>query len=97
MSEIFETGVKIAVNQLPYSLLFHQIKPEIVPYCRKNGIGVMGYMSLMQGLLTGKYKDADSMPPNRTRIRHFRGDRPGARHGEAGAEKETLEVVSKNP
>lgn len=95
MNEILELGVKIAVNQLPYSLLFHQIKPKILPYCREKGIGVIGYMSLMQGLLTGKYKDADSMPPNRTRVRHFRGDRPGARHGEAGAEKETFESLVK--
>jgi len=95
MNEILELGVKIAVNQLPYSLLFHQIKPKILPYCREKGIGVIGYMGLMQGLLTGKYKNADSMPPNRTRVRHFRGDRPGARHGEAGAEKETFESLVK--
>jgi len=95
MKEVLECGVKIAVNQLPYSLLFDPIKSEIVPYCRENGIGVIGYMSLMQGLLTGKYGDADSMPPNRTRVRHFRGDRPGSRHGEAGAEKETFEALAK--
>ena len=95
MNEILELGVKIAVNQLPYSLLFHPIKSEILPYCREKGIGVIGYMSLMQGLLTGKYEDADSMPPNRTRVRHFRGDRPGSRHGEAGAEKETFEALVK--
>ena len=95
MNEILETGVNVAVNQLPYSLLSHQIKPKIVPHCREKGIGVIGYMSLMQGLLTGKYKDADSMPPNRTRVRHFRGDRPGSRHGEAGAEEETFDSLAK--
>ncbi len=95
MNEILELGVKIAVNQLPYSLLFQPVEAEILPYCRARGIGVIGYMSLMQGLLVGKYEEADSVPPNRTRVRHFRGDRPGSRHGEAGAEKETFETLGK--
>jgi aryl-alcohol dehydrogenase-like predicted oxidoreductase len=95
MEEILELGATIAVNQLPYNLLFQTIEAEVLPYCKEKGIGVIGYMGLMQGLLAGKYKDADSVPPNRARVRHFRGDRPGSRHGEAGAEKETFEALAK--
>jgi myo-inositol catabolism protein IolS len=94
MDELRRFTDKAVVNQLPYSLLSRAIEPEIVPYCREHGMGLVGYMSLMQGLLTGKFKDADSMPANRTRVRHFRGDRQGSRHGEAGAEKETFEAVA---
>lgn len=94
MEELLGLGINIAVNQMPYSLLFQTIEAEVLPYCREKGIGVIGYMGLMQGLLAGTYKDADSVPPNRARVRHFRGDRPGSRHGEAGAEKETFDALA---
>jgi aryl-alcohol dehydrogenase-like predicted oxidoreductase len=87
------TGGTIAVNQLPYSLLSRAIEMELLPFCVSRGIGVIAYMPLMQGLLTGKYHTIDEIPPRLTRTRHFRGDRPGARHGEAGAEAETLAVL----
>ncbi len=93
MDELLGITQKAVVNQLPYSPVFRAIEPQIVPYCREHHIGMVGYMVLLQGLLTGRFSDADAMPPNRTRIRHFRGDRAGARHGEAGAEKETFEAV----
>jgi aryl-alcohol dehydrogenase-like predicted oxidoreductase len=93
LTEALATGVTIAVNQLPYSLLSRAIELELLPFCASRGIGVIAYMPLMQGLLTGKYHTVDEMPPNLTRTRHFRGDRPGARHGEPGAEAETLAVL----
>lgn len=36
------------VNQLPYSLLCRGIEDEVVPFCRHHGIGITGYMALMQ-------------------------------------------------
>ena len=47
----------------------------------------------MQGLLTGKYKTREDMPPVRMRTRHFSPTRPGARHGEAGIEFETFSAI----
>ncbi|MGQ9732437.1 MAG: aldo/keto reductase [Candidatus Zipacnadales bacterium] len=88
MAEALATGAQLAVNQLHYSLLSRAIEYETLPYCYKHHIGVLGYMPLLQGILTGKYATLDDAPPNRLRTRHFRGDRPGARHGGPGAEPE---------
>lgn len=39
--------------QPPYSLLNRNIETEILPYCRKEGIGVIVYSPMASGLLTG--------------------------------------------
>lgn len=90
LSEALGTGARVDVNQLCYNLVSRAIEVEILPLCRQQGIGVLGYMPLLQGILTGKYRTADEVPAPRTRTRHFRGDRPEARHGEVGAEEETF-------
>jgi aryl-alcohol dehydrogenase-like predicted oxidoreductase len=87
------TGVVIATNQLCYNLLSRAIEFEILPECRRLGIGVIAYMPLQQGLLSGKYHSADDLPPMRTRTRHFNGSRPLSRHGEPGAEAEIFALL----
>jgi len=88
MAEARVAGVDLAVNQLHYSLLSRAIEHEALPACIEHGIGVVGYMPLLQGILTGKYRTLDEVPWHRLRTRHFRGDREGARHGGPGAEEE---------
>jgi aryl-alcohol dehydrogenase-like predicted oxidoreductase len=39
--------------QPPYSLIKRRIEPEILPYCREQGIGVIVYSPMGSGLLTG--------------------------------------------
>jgi aryl-alcohol dehydrogenase-like predicted oxidoreductase len=39
--------------QPPYSLVRREVEPEILPYCRSNGIGVIVYSPMASGLLTG--------------------------------------------
>ena len=39
--------------QPPYSLVRREVEPEILPYCRANGIGVIVYSPMASGLLTG--------------------------------------------
>ena len=94
LTEALSTGAQIDLNQLAYSIITRAIEVELVPLCMDNRIGVVPYMTLMQGLLTGKYRTVDEIPPNRRRTRHFRGDVPPARHGEPGAEQETMHVVN---
>ncbi len=94
LSEAAATGVPIATDQLCYNLLARAIEFEILPECRRRGIGVVGYMPLQQGLLAGKYASLDELPPVRTRTRHFRGDRPLSRHGGTGAEAEVADVLA---
>jgi voltage-dependent potassium channel beta subunit len=42
-------------EQPPYSLLKREIEDEVVPTCRRLGIGILSYSPLAQGALTGKY------------------------------------------
>lgn len=39
--------------QPPYSILRRQIEAEILPYCQRQGIGVINYAPMASGLLTG--------------------------------------------
>src|SRR5215212_8425894 len=44
---------RIDVLQPPYNMFWRFIEGDQLPYCRENGIGVMAYSGLAQGLLTG--------------------------------------------
>ncbi len=89
------TGLSVASDQLAYNLLVRAVEDEILPLCRKAGVSVLTYSSLMQGLLSGRYSSADEVQPDRQRTRHYSGTRPHARHGEAGLEPETFEAVAR--
>jgi voltage-dependent potassium channel beta subunit len=52
----------IASNQPRYNLLDRSIEKEILPLCRREGIGIINYSPLAQGLLTGKYKPGEALP-----------------------------------
>lgn len=86
LAEALGTGQPIGVNQLHYNLLSRGIEVKIAPLCMQNHVGIMAYMPLLQGILSGKYRTIDEVPAIRLRTRHFRGDRAGSRHGGPGAE-----------
>ncbi|HNR32846.1 MAG TPA: aldo/keto reductase [Candidatus Hydrogenedentes bacterium] len=44
----------VASNQFRYSMLYREPEADILPFCLKNNIATLTYMSLEQGLLTGK-------------------------------------------
>lgn len=88
LKEVLALGVPIAVNELPYNLFMRAIEQELAPFCRAQGIGIVGYMALMQGVLAGDYPSFDALPEMRTRTRHFSSARPNSRHGETGIEAE---------
>ena len=44
----------LASHQFRYSMLAREPEAEMLPYCRKHGLASLTYMSLEQGLLTGK-------------------------------------------
>jgi len=41
--------------QPPYSMVRREIEPEILPYCDKHNIGILGYSPMASGLLTGTW------------------------------------------
>jgi len=53
--ETAEESVKLASNQVSYSMLNRGIEKEIVPYALENNISIIAYSPLERGLLTGKY------------------------------------------
>lgn len=51
--------LKVASNQVAYSMLNRGIEKDLVPYVLENNIGIIAYSPMERGLLTGKYfKDA---------------------------------------
>ena len=80
-------------NQLGYNLLFRPIEEEIIPECMKLQVGILVYMPLLQGVLTGRWRTADEIPQSRRRTRHFSSRREGTRHGEEGCETLTIETL----
>ncbi len=93
LQELAKTGCKAVTNQLAYNLLFRAIEFEILPQCREMGMHVLCYSPIMQGLLAGKFANADAVPEDRARTRHFASSRAQARHHEDGAEAETFAAI----
>jgi len=86
---------EIAVNQLPYNLLCRAIEFDTLPYCEMKGVGIIGYMSLLQGILADKYATLDEVKPWQRRTRHFKSlGSEHCRHGETGAEEETNSALN---
>ncbi len=46
---------RIVSHQPPYNLLDRRVEPGLIPRCRTEGIGLIVYSPLAQGVLTGKY------------------------------------------
>lgn len=84
---------RVEANQLPYSLLWRAIEYGVQEACERESIGITCYSPLAQGLLTGKFKHADEVPPGRARTRLFSSQRPLARHHEPGAEAEAFAAI----
>jgi myo-inositol catabolism protein IolS len=96
MKEIKKTGARVIANELPYNLISRGIEDGILPYCIKNGIGIIGYMAMQQGILTGIYSSVESIPAAQAHSRHFHFSRGGeqSRHEETGAEAEIFQMLS---
>lgn len=58
-----ETVLKLASNQVPYSMVKRDIEQELVPYCIANHKSILAYSPMERGLLTGKIKPGHSFAP----------------------------------
>jgi len=50
--------------QPPYNIFMREVEDELLPFCKKNGIGIVTYGPLAYGLLTGKYTKKTKFPKN---------------------------------
>lgn len=62
---------QIDVVQPCYNLLWRYIDRDLLPYCTEEGIGVIPYSTLAQGLLTGKFKPDTPITGGRSRAALF--------------------------
>ncbi len=93
--QAWQTHGPLASNQLPYSLLTRAIEFAITGFCREQGVGILAYSTLLHGILTGKFRTADEVPPGRARTRHFSCDREQTRHHEPGCETATFAALDR--
>jgi aryl-alcohol dehydrogenase-like predicted oxidoreductase len=85
----------LAANELPYNLLSRAIEWDALAACRELGVGVIGYMALLQGVLTDLYPTLDDVPAWQRRTRHFDARRTAAaRHGLAGEEEAMRQALT---
>lgn len=55
-------GGRIDTCQPPYNLFWRQFEHDVIPFCQDNGIAVIPYSTLAQGLLTGKFRTREDIP-----------------------------------
>jgi aryl-alcohol dehydrogenase-like predicted oxidoreductase len=58
---------RFVCEQPPYSLLHRGVEAEVLPLCRRYGMGVIPWSPLAGGWLSGKYNDGGSSPSSSRR------------------------------
>jgi len=94
LDDVLAAG-RVESNQLCYSLLWRAIEFNLHARCVEEGMSILCYSPLCQGLLTGKFATADDVPAGRARSRLFSKNRPQSRHGQAGCETELFDAIAK--
>lgn len=64
--------IRLASNQVPYSMLKRGIESEVIPTAVSNGIGIIAYSPLERGLLSGKFFQGNTLDPTDHRNDYFR-------------------------
>ena len=63
-------ALPLASNQPPYSLLKRDIEAEVLPWCRRNGVGTIVYSPMERGLLSGKMSPGRVLGEGDGRAKH---------------------------
>jgi aryl-alcohol dehydrogenase (NADP+) len=63
--------VRTRAEQPPYSIFARSVERDVLPTCRRFGIGVLVYSPLDGGWLTGKYRSGAAPPPGSRMERRF--------------------------
>jgi aryl-alcohol dehydrogenase-like predicted oxidoreductase len=95
LKDVFGVTDAVVANEMAYNLVSRAIEEDVVPFCTENDLGIVAYMPLQQGLLTGRYHAPEEIAPMQARSRHFHHSRgTGSRHGEEGAEAEIFAAIA---
>ncbi|MGI6154064.1 MAG: aldo/keto reductase [Christensenellaceae bacterium] len=84
---------KIVLHQIPYSLLWRAVEYGIQPATTAQGVGLLCYSPLAQGLLSGIYDNVNDVPDNFKVLRLFDYKHVDAAHKEPGCESEMFEAI----
>jgi aryl-alcohol dehydrogenase-like predicted oxidoreductase len=78
MKEAEET-IRLASDQVPYSMVRRDIEGELVPYCLAHKKAILAYSPLQRGLLTGKIRPGHvfNEGDNRGESKYFKGENLG--------------------
>lgn len=67
---VAERTIRLASNQVPYSMMRRDIETDVVPYCQAHHKGVLVYSPLELGLLTGKMRPGQAFGAGDLRAGH---------------------------
>lgn len=62
-----EAVLKLASNQVPFSMVERKIEEEVVPYCIENRKAILAYSPLQRGILSGKMRPGHQFGEGDTR------------------------------
>jgi len=71
-----EKSIKLASNQVSFSMVKRDIEDELIPYCIENKKSILAYSPLERGLLTGKMKPGHQFDAgdHRANVKYFKED-----------------------
>lgn len=55
---------RVVTEQAGYNLLDRRIETELLPMAASHGVGIIAFSPLAEGILTGKYKRGQGLPPD---------------------------------
>jgi len=84
---------QVAALQTEYSLFYREPEHEILPACRRLGVGFVGYSPLGRGLLGGTIRKADDLTPDDWRLQTSRYQGDNLAHNVALVER--VEAIAK--
>lgn len=83
----------VAMNQLPYSLIWRIGEKKLIPAAVQSGVSVWAYSPLAQGLLTGKFRCVEDVPLGRRETRFYSGAWKQGRHNDPGFEQDVFAFI----
>ncbi|MBN9380812.1 MAG: aldo/keto reductase [Chitinophagaceae bacterium] len=68
LMEKAENTLKLASDQVPFSMVNREIEKDLVPWCIRHKKAILAYSPLQRGLLTGKIRPGHSFGEGDTRV-----------------------------